>query len=144
MHLHISDIPSPTIKDHNSEEDILRYVYDNHLSNFKKFHGQFWGWNTFKREYYSACNERNSAGAIIRRVDGHILFAVDKKNRLTLPIGKIGGNDLHCLKLTALRETGEEANIWFSQDDFNQIKSFVDYKPKDTSTFIRLFLVKKN
>ena len=112
---HLLDIPS--IKEKPTFDDVRRFIRENY-NNKLMYHNE--GMIDGLR------SRRRSAGLVIKSVNGKILCVVNRNNKITLPSGKEGWNDLKNLKLTALREAGEELNIWLDEKDFIETNEYFE------------------
>ena len=135
MYFYTKDIPQITEK--YSLNDIMNFISYNYRKYLSKHHDKL---TYFIRNIKRVRDSRRIAGAVVTSTDGSVLFVVNRNDELVLPMGKEGGKDFGNLKLTALRELGEETNIWLTKEEFMATRNYFDYKPLYGKE-IRFFIV---
>ena len=135
LHWHSIDIQHIKVCPFNN---LLRFIFHNYSNKLCRNHNE----SSIVDNIKDVKSLRNRAAAFITSAEGRVLFVVDKKNDLVLPMGKEAGKDLGNLKLTSLRELGEETNVWLKKDQFMNISRYFDATVFDYT--VRIFKVAEN
>ena len=105
-------------------ENCLRFIFNNYKN---KLADKIKEYHNFKSRISKLSMSRKKVGAIIRSNDNHILVVTNNKGEEFIPFGKVSDADKGFFRNTALRETGEVANIWLSEDDYKKSNRFFFY-----------------
>ena len=126
--------------------DILHHIFKNYNQKLPK--PSIKRWKDFDREIENVKNNRSKAKICFKSPDNYVLFVEGwYTDNLKLPGGDINDCDANSLKVTALREAGEECNIWLKKKEFIGIKEYfqlTDRNFNSTRTYLCDNLFEKN
>ena len=117
--------------DYSQEEgkifkQVYKYCYENFYTSFTSVKA-----HNFKVFYKLISNYRKSlpvGGVILVNKEKEFLCVVNKHDEMNFPMGKQDFADEGSLKITALRELGEEAGIWLTEKEFEKYDKYIEYR----------------
>ena len=127
------------------ERNIFAQVYKYCYENFNKIFTSVKADNFSDFHKFISNHRKRSpvGGAILVNENKEFLCVINKRDEMNFPMGKQDFADEASLKITALRELGEEAGIWLTEEEFEKVDKYVEYRQRcgGKTKLYRLYVV---
>ena len=115
-----------SIKERNAFAEVYKYCYENFKTSFPCVKSNSHA--DFRRSILNHRKRLPAGGAILVNENIEFLCVVNNRREVNFPMGKQDFADAGSLKVTALRELGEEAGVWLSEEEFEMADRYVEYR----------------
>ena len=115
-----------SIEERSAFAEVYKYCYENFRTSFPCVNAN--NHADFRRSILNYRKRLPAGGVILVNENIEFLCVVNNRDEVNFPMGKQDFADGGSLKVTALRELGEEAGVWLSEEEFKRADKYVEYR----------------